>query len=131
MGAFGIIDVARSGVTAANTWLGAISHNLANANTRTATGEEPFRAHRVVLQAQAEGGGTSVARVVTSDTPAPLAFDPNDPLADENGLVQLSQVDVATEMTDLIVASRHYQMNLRVVTAAEDAYEAALQIGRR
>ena len=54
-----------------------------------------------------------------------------DPLADENGLVQLSQVDVATEMTDLIVASRHYQMNLRVVTAAEEAYEAALQIGRR
>ncbi|MDG2112280.1 MAG: flagellar basal body rod protein FlgC [Actinomycetota bacterium] len=130
MGAFGIIDVARSGVSAANTWLGAISHNLANANTATSTDQEPFRAQRVVFRAQAEQGGTRVSEVVRNEGETRLAFDPDHPLANENGIVQLAQVDVATEMTDMIVASRHYQMNLRVVSAAEEAYKAALQIGR-
>lgn len=130
MGAFGIIDVAKTGVTAANTWMGSISHNLANANTRTRVGEEPFRAHKVVMQADADGHGTAVTDVVTDPREAQVAFDPFDPLADENGLVQMPMVDVATEMSDMIVASRHYQMNLRVVSAAEEAYQAALEIGR-
>lgn len=130
MGAFGIIDVARSGVSAANTWLGAISHNLANANTTTRTDQEPFRAQRVLFRAETEQGGTRVTEVLSDKGEASLAFDPSHPLADENGLVQLAQVDVATEMTDMIIASRHYQMNLRVVSAAEEAYKAALQIGR-
>lgn len=130
MGAFGIIDVAKSGVSAANTWMGAISHNLANANTRTRVGDEPFRAHHVYFQAEAEGRGTSVTGTVVDPRDPQLAFDPFDPLADENGLVQLPMVDVAGEMSDMIVASRHYQMNLRVVSAAEEAYQAALEIGR-
>jgi flagellar basal-body rod protein FlgC len=130
MGAFGIIDVARTGVSAANTWMGAISHNLANANTRTRTDEQPFQAHRVVFQAESDQGGTAVTGVLRDPRGARIVFDPEDPLADENGLVQLAGVDVATEMSDMILASRHYQMNLRVVTAAEEAYEAALRIGR-
>ncbi len=131
MGAFGVIGIARSGVSAANSWMNAISHNLANVNTRTRVGEEPFRAQRVVLQAEQGGEGAVVAGVVRDGRPAKLAFDPDDPLADENGLVQLSGVDMATEMADMIIATRHYQVNLRVVTAAEESYKAALQIGRR
>ena len=130
MGAFGIIDVARTGASAANTWLGAISHNLANANTITRVGEEPFRAQRIMLQAQSDQQGTLVTDIVSDQREAQLTFDPSHPLADENGIVQLANVDVSTEMAELIVATRHYQMNLRVVSAAEEAYQAALEIGR-
>ena len=50
MGAFGTFDIARSGVSIANQWLGTISHNLANMNTMTRTDEEPFRAQHLMLQ---------------------------------------------------------------------------------
>ena len=51
-------------------------------------------------------------------------------LADEDGMVQGPLVDTAGQMSDLILASRHYQMNLQVVGAAEEAYRSALGIGR-
>ena len=130
MGAFGIIDVAKTGVSAANSWMGAISHNLANANTRTRVGEEPFRAQKILLEADGNERGARVAGFVRDQRQAQLVFDPARPRADENGLVQLANVDIATEMSELIVASRHYQMNLRVVSSAEEAYQAALEIGR-
>jgi flagellar basal-body rod protein FlgC len=40
-------------------------------------------------------------------------------------------VDLASEMTDMILATRSYQANLRVLQAARERYEAAMQIGRR
>lgn len=130
LGAFGTIDVARTGATAANRWMGAIAHNMANVNTLTRTDEEPFRGQHILLEAARDGGGTIVTEVVRDPRDPGLMFDPSHPLADENGLVQLAQVDVAGEMSDLIVATRHYQLNLRVVSAAEEAYQAALSIGR-
>lgn len=130
MGAFGTFDVARSGVSIANQWLGVISHNLANMNTMTRTDEEPFRAQHLVLQEAPDSAGTIVSGVVRDEREPGYIFDPDHPLADDDGLVQMAQVDVASEMADMIVASRHYQMNLRVVSAAEEAYKMALEIGR-
>ena len=45
-------------------------------------------------------------------------------------MVQSALVDTAGTMSDLIIASRHYQMNLQVVKTAEESSQAALQIGR-
>lgn len=135
MSTFGSLDIAASGLGVSKFWMDTIGHNLANVNTVRAADEEPFRAQLVVAQenrtALGVGRGASVAAVVRQEGDAPLTFDPDHPLADEDGYVAGPVVDMAGQMTDLIVASRSYQMNLEVLRDAREAYEAALRLGQR
>ncbi|HEC11599.1 MAG TPA: flagellar basal-body rod protein FlgC [Acidimicrobiales bacterium] len=131
-GPFGAIDIARTGATMASRWMDVLGHNLSNVNTVTSTDSEAFRAKYLVVREDVAAGGSGVqlTDVVKAEGDAPLYYDPENPLADENGNVQGPVIDVAGQMADLIVATRHYQMNLQVVSAAEEAYQAALGIGR-
>ena len=131
---FAAMNNAGSGVTMASRWMDTLGHNLANINTYTTPGEEPFRAKFLKVAETADSSGriegVRVNSIVGAEGDAPLFFDPEHPLADENGLVQGPVIDVAGQMSDLVIASRHYQVNLRVITTAHDAYKAALTIGR-
>jgi len=129
-GPFGAIRTAASGASMASAWMDTIGHNLANANTVTSTDGEPFRAKYLVVQERAGAGGVELREVVSASGEAPLIYDPTHPLADEDGLVQGAMMDTVGTMSDMIIASRHYQLNLQVVKAAEEAYQSALEIGR-
>ncbi len=59
-----------------------------------------------------------------------VVYDPSNPLADGSGYVTRPVVDMASEMTNMLVASRLYQANLSVMTSAREAYQAALSIGK-
>ena len=135
LGAFGTIDVATSGVTFSRYWLDTIAHNLANVNTVNPAGQEPFRARYLRAEARVgeagqSGEGVRLKEITTAQGDAPVVYDPQNPLADANGYVTRALVDVAGSMSDLIVAQRSYTMNIRVVQAAKEAYDAALRIGR-
>ena len=99
MGAFDTIDIAATGADASQTWLDAIAHNLANVNTIRSTDEEPFRAMLVYaeesLDATGRGAGTHVRAIVRSDGDPMWVYDPEHPLADEEGYVVRAVVDVA------------------------------------
>ena len=135
MGAFDTIDIAATGADASQTWLDAIAHNLANINTVRATDEEPFRAMLVHAEESLDdnglGTGTHVRQILRSDGDPMWVYDPEHPLADEEGYVVRAVVDVAAQMSDLIVAQRSYQMNLQVIRSGEEAYQSALRIGRQ
>lgn len=130
MGAFGSIDIARSGAGLSRTWLDAIAHNIANVNTVNAPDEAPFRAKMVVASSRTDGTGVGVAAIAEAQGEAPLAYDPAHPLADEDGYVTRPVVDLAGQMADLIAAQRSYQANLSVVRSGRDAYEEALRLGQ-
>jgi Flagellar basal body rod protein len=77
------------------------------------------------------GGGVQVAGTVAgSSAEGKLVYEPNHPLADANGYVRYPDVDLSSEMTQLIMAQRGYQANLSSVDRAREAYQAALQLGR-
>lgn len=134
MGMFGALDTAVSGVNVHGTWLEAIAGNVANLNTVHAAGEAPFRAS--LLEVQSVGGnngvgaGVRVSRVLQKQGEATIAFDPESPFADENGNVTRPVVDMAEEMTNMLIAQRAYQANLSVMDRVRDAYLKALEIGR-
>ena len=134
MGMFGAIDIAVSGATLSRTWLDAISDNIANVNTVRPGNEEPFRARMVVAKPvdgmNGAGAGVRVDGIQLKGGPAQVIFDPENPLADENGNVTRPQVDLSEEMTNLMIATRGYQANLAVVDRARDTYLKALEIGR-
>lgn len=127
-GPFGVLDVAASGVNVANTWLAATSDNIANLNTVRAPGVEPYRAKQLIVAPQYDGG--VAVQQTTEDAAAPdRVYDPGHPLADADGYLTRPVVDLATEMTNLLMAQRLFQVNLNVHKAGVATYQSALQIG--
>ncbi len=131
MSIFGAISTAGTGMTTYRTWLDAISDNLANLNTVRGTDEEAFRARYVVAQSIEGGdGGVRVKGVEFGSAEGRMVFEPGNPLADDEGYVRYPDIDMSSQMTQLIMAQRGYQANAAVVDRAKETYTAALQIGR-
>lgn len=151
MGIFSSINIATSGLSAQRVRQDVIANNLANVNsTRTPEGG-PFKRSRVIFTAQTEdpfwrgpftprsmdnGGGRGVKASAVekdTDTPGRLVYDPTHPDAIKSGkragYVEYSNVNVVSEMTDLISAERAYQANIQVLNSAKTMFEMALQIG--
>ena len=129
MGAFDMLRIANTSLGMHQTWLDALAHNIANANTVVGTDEEAFRAQMVVVSARPDGG-VDVDGIALGDAEGVLQFAPDHPLADENGMVRAADVDMTTQMTSLIQAQRGFQASVQVTKTAQDTYSSALQIGR-
>jgi flagellar basal-body rod protein FlgC len=135
MGLFGAIETSGNGMTVFRTWLDAVADNIANLDTVRSTDEEAFRARYIEAEAVGYGGdgvgqGSKVKAVRFGDAEGRIVSDPNHPLADEQGLVRMPDIDLGDQMTQLITAQRGYQANLAVVERARDAYTQAIGIGR-
>lgn len=133
------LGAAASGMLTYRTWLDAIADNVANVNTVKSTSEAAYQSKYVVARSVEGSGlgprgqigrGTRVAAVVKNDPEGLLAYQPDHPLADENGLVRLPNVDLGEQMTNMIIAQRAYQMNVTVFERARDSYLRALEIGK-
>lgn len=124
------IGIASTGLTLHRKWLDAVSDNLANVNTVTATNAEAFRARYVVAEASADDSGVYVAGTSYGDAEGRMVHEPEHPLADENGYVRYPDIDLASQMSQLIMAQRGYQSNAAVVDRAKVMYESGLQIGK-
>ena len=57
-----------------------------------------------------------------------MVYDPNHPDAREDGMVLYPDINVITEMVDMIAASRAYEANITVMNAAKDMANRSLDI---
>jgi flagellar basal-body rod protein FlgC len=141
------MEISASGLSAQRTRLNIISQNIANANTtRTAEGgpyrrqitvfsAEPFVSH---LQQSADQPsfyrdprrGVLVDEIKNDPTPFKRVYDPAHPDADDEGYVNMPNVEIVSEMTNLVNASRSYDANVSAVTASKNMALKALEIGR-
>lgn len=124
------IGIAGTALTVHRKWLDAVSDNLANVNTATATSGEAFRARYIVAQASGDQQGVFVSGAEFGSAEGRIVHEPNHPLADAEGNVRYPDIDMAEQMGALIMAQRGYQVNAAVVDRAKETYQAALQIGR-
>ncbi|WP_394137047.1 flagellar basal body rod protein FlgC [Cytobacillus oceanisediminis] len=150
MSIFHSMNNTASALTAQRLRMDVISSNMANADsTRSVNGEGPYRRKSVILEpkegqfssflnkAMSKGGGTSigngvkVSRIVEDrETPTKLVYDPTHAEADENGYVEMPNVDPLREMVDLISATRSYEANVTVFNASKGMMMKALEIGK-
>jgi flagellar basal-body rod protein FlgC len=133
MALFDAMSIAGSGMLAHRKWLDAVSDNISNINTVSATDEDAFRERLVDVQAVDYGsgsGGVRVAGVEFGSGEGRLVYEPDHPLADANGYVKYPDIDLGDQMTELMIAQRGYQANVAVIERAKDAYTAALQLGK-
>ncbi|MDP9821715.1 flagellar basal body rod protein FlgC [Nocardioides massiliensis] len=130
MSAFHLLGVAGSSLGFHQTWLDALAHNIANVNTVRSTEEDAFQAQMLVARSR-PGGGVEVAGIVTSDPDGRVVHQPDHPLADADGNVRLPEVDMPSQMSQLVMAQRGFQASVSVTKNAQDVYTSALQIGRQ
>ena len=153
MGLFSSINIAATGMSAERVRLDVIADNMANVNTTRTTEGGPFRRSRVVMRPRVEGpywrspflpdsldnGIGQGVRVVEiqkdMQTKNRLVYDPTHPDAiksgDKEGYVEMPNVDIVTEMVDMINASRSYEANAAVIEGSKAMFQRALSIGGR
>ena len=127
---FDAIGIAGSGLNVHRKWLDALSDNIANINTVTATDGAAFQERYVTVQNSPDSPGAYVAGMELGDPEGRMVHQPDHPLADEDGYVRYPDIDLGDQMSQLILAQRGYEANAAVVDRAKTTYEAALQIGR-
>jgi len=152
MGLFTTINTAASGLTAERVRLDVIADNIANVNTtRTAEGG-PYRRSRVIFRPRVRqpywrspflperlkdkiGLGVRVVSIEKDmDSDLVLKWDPTHPDAiktgPKTGYVELPNVNVVSEMVDMISASRAYEANVAIMDGSKSMFRRALEIGR-
>lgn len=139
------LKISSSGLAANRKRMGAISSNIANAQTtRTAEGG-PYRKKEVVLGSEParesfgeilEGEMDEKAQtvhateVISSNKPPILKYEPNHPDANKDGYVAYPDINVMEEMADMISASRAYEANISAMNTTKSMAMKALELGR-
>ena len=136
-------EISAAGMAAERLRMELVANNIANAHaTRTPQGG-PYRRRQVVFESVMQNAsgdvrdklhglrGVRVAGVETDPSEFPRIYQPGHPDADAEGMVTLPNVNTATEMVDLISASRSYEANLRVLRSFRDMVEQALGLLQR
>ncbi|MFI6075155.1 flagellar basal body rod protein FlgC [Actinoplanes sp. NPDC051343] len=130
MSTFNAIGVAGSGVTVYRKWLDAVSDNIANMDNVSRTSDKAFQARYVVAQEAADGNGAQVGGVAFGSAEGIVVQDPDNPLADNEGNVRRPDIDLSSQMAQMMMAQRAYQANLSVVDRAKECYSAAINLGK-
>jgi len=109
--------------------------NLANAGNTAGKAEDVYRAKEPVFEAMmnefdGENVGVRMTNILESNAEALKRFEPNNPLADEEGYVYSSNVNVIEQMANMISASRSYQNNIEVMNTSKQLLMNTLNIGR-
>jgi len=143
MSIFGAIDASASGMTAERLRLDVISNNIANVNTTRTTTGGPYRRQFVVFEprqadasfprttgGQLQLNGVRVSGIKQDDSPLRMIYEPGHPDADADGYVKMPNINIITEMVDMMTASRAYEANVTAVNVAKSMMMKALEIGR-
>jgi flagellar basal-body rod protein FlgC len=134
MSLFKVFSVSGSAVSAQTQRLNLVSSNLANAESVAGPDGKPYKARQAVFQtqmldAEQSAAGVRVAQVIEDKAEARRVHNPDHPLADDNGYVTMSNVNVVEEMVNMISASRSYQTNIDVMNTAKSLLQKTLQLG--
>jgi flagellar basal-body rod protein FlgC len=143
-----ILKTAGSALTAQRLRMDVIASNLANSEATSTPEGGPYKRERVVfgpvlrdsvnklssspdsIASGAAPGGVAVKGIVQDQDDPRLVYDPTHPDANADGFVAYPNVDMVTEMTDMLSASRSYEANITMVNVAKAMAQKALEIGR-
>ena len=147
MGFMNTINIVGSGLTAQQLRLDIVAENVTNSQTtRTENGGGAYRRKMVVFEAVSgrdtfrdampngssapTAGGVRVTQIVEDESPLKIVYDPTHPDADENGYLEMPNVDMVKEIADAMAASRAYASNVTAFNTLKSVLSSGLEIGR-
>jgi len=131
------MSIAGTGMNAQLIRMNTTASNLANAGVVAGTDAGAFRAKRPVFESllnnamsgkESFEGGVRVNEIINDPKPVKQVFEPNNPLADENGYVFASNVNEIEELIEMMDASRAYQNNIEVISTAKQLMSRTLEV---
>jgi flagellar basal-body rod protein FlgC len=120
---FSSMTYAASGMEAQAMRLRHVSENIANADTPGY--------HRKLVSFQDEMGQVQAGKVRLDQSPLENVYDPGNPLADETGHYDGSNVDLVIEIADAREAQRSYEANLKMFDQARQMTQGLFELLRR
>lgn len=148
------MNIVASGLTAQQLRLDVISENVTNSTTtRTENDGGTYRRKVVVFEAETgkesfreamakaslglvpnygyeKAGGVKVAEIIEDPSDFKIVYDPDHPDANEEGYVELPNVDMVKEVTDAMAATQAYSANVTAFNALKTVVSKAMEIGR-
>ena len=146
------INIIGSGITAQHLRLDVISENITNIQTTRTEDGGPYRRKVVVFQAQdgrrnefrealaraqnvsnaryETSGGVRVVEIAEVPSDFKLRYDPTDPDANDEGYVEMPNVDLIKEITDAMAASQAYSADVTAFNVLKNVISSGLEIGR-
>ena len=132
-----LMSIAGTGMNAQLIRMNTTASNLANAGVVAGTDAGAFRAKRPVFESllnnamsgkESFEGGVRVNEIINDPKPVKQVFEPNNPLADDNGYVFASNINEIEELIEMMDASRAYQNNVEVISTAKQLMSRTLEV---
>ena len=143
MGFFNIFNISGSGMSAESVRLDTVASNLANADSVSSSAATAYKARYPVFQAvqsalagpgsptlQAADASVAVRGIVENTAPGTARYEPGNPMANAQGYVFSSNVNIVTQMADMISASQSYQSNVDVINTSKQLLLKTLTLGQ-
>lgn len=137
------LHISTTGLTSQRLRMNVVSANLANVNTTRSENGMPYRRKVVLMEAKpvedfdfalhSQGDelyGVKVSDVLEDTTPFRRVFNPGHPHADDMGYVSFPNVDVVTEMANMMIAKRSYEANVSAISTIKRMALKALELGK-
>lgn len=130
-----ITQIAGSAMAAQSVRLNTVASNLANAQSAAGNEAETYHARKPVFAAMVDrgrgitGSQVQVLDVVASQEPLRKVYEPDNPLANEEGIVFYPNVNPVAEMTDMMSASRAFETNVEVMQRVKSMQQSLLKLG--
>jgi len=129
------IHATSSALAAEQVRMDIVAQNIANAYTTKDVDGGPYQRRTVSFETimggmQKAERGVRVGGIKNDKAPGEMIYNPGHPHADKNGMVKMPNVQLATEMVDLMSASRAYEANLTVARNSRTLATKALSIGK-
>ncbi|WP_213876093.1 flagellar basal body rod protein FlgC [Pseudomonas sp. dw_358] len=145
-----VFNIAGTGMSAQTTRLNTVASNIANAETVSSSLDKTYRARHPVFSTvfqdqtssgaqesqslfqdqDASGSGVKVAGIVEDQSNLEPRYEPNSPAANKDGYVYYPNVNVVSEMADMISASRSFQTNADLMNTAKTMMQKVLTLGQ-
>lgn len=134
MSLFKVFDISGSALRAQTVRLNTTASNMANVDSISSSTATTYRARQPVFAAQLDAAGdeaigVDVLGIVESQAPLRREYRPDHPLADQQGYVNLPNVNPVEEMANMISASRSYQTNVEVLNTSKQMLMRTLALG--
>ncbi|MDA0379710.1 MAG: flagellar basal body rod protein FlgC [Bacteroidetes bacterium] len=124
-----IMSISSAAMDAQTARINLAASNVANADTVDSSPEKAFKAKRAVFKTVLEDqvylgsnlvkGGVQVSGVKEDNTANTKRYEPNHPLANDEGFVFASNVNVMTEMVDVKAATRSFESAVEASNTAK------------
>jgi flagellar basal-body rod protein FlgC len=138
-----VFNIAGSGMSAQSLRLNTTASNMANANSAASSIDQTYRARHPVFAQQLNdamafetsmgdqaSAGVRVAAIVEDSRPLEARYEPGNPMANEEGYVYYPNVNVVEEMSNMIEASRAFEMNVNIMQSARTMMQQVMTLGQ-